>query len=155
MLAPCFTAFILTQSIRPFCIQKSQNLITGKVRNAAKLKNGTLLVKVCNEKQVLHLRDAKLQDTHLVHVWHISLASSPLIPCFSIKISTKTEDLSNPAGPGAKMQPYQNPVHSVHRNHRFSAFLAHTPEALLNKTDFQSPFQIRYSEKSFQDNKHS
>jgi hypothetical protein len=44
----------------PFYIQKNLDAIAGNVYNASHLRNGTLLVEVCNEKQAELLSHANL-----------------------------------------------------------------------------------------------
>jgi hypothetical protein len=56
------------KNISQFCIQKALDNIAGKVTNASRLKNGTPLAMVRNEKQAEVLLTATLLGSHPVHV---------------------------------------------------------------------------------------
>jgi hypothetical protein len=65
------------RSINPFYIEKALGSIAGQVKNDSRLKNGTLLVEVCNEKQTDLLLKANLLGFHPITVErHTSLNSS-------------------------------------------------------------------------------
>jgi hypothetical protein len=52
----------------PFYIQKALDSNTENVRNATRLKNGTFLVDMFNDKQAETLIKANIIGSHLVHV---------------------------------------------------------------------------------------
>jgi hypothetical protein len=65
------------RNINPFYIQKALDSIAGKVKNASRLKNGTLLVEIFNENQADLLLKANLLGSHPIRVErHTSLNSS-------------------------------------------------------------------------------
>jgi hypothetical protein len=65
------------RQINPFYVQKALDSIAGKVKNASRLKNGTLLIEVYNDKQAELLLKATLLGSHLIYAKrHSSLNSS-------------------------------------------------------------------------------
>jgi hypothetical protein len=65
------------KNISPFYIQRAVDSTAGKVSNASRLKNGTLLVQARNERQAEVLLKATLLGSYPMHVGrHTSLNSS-------------------------------------------------------------------------------
>jgi len=65
------------RQINPFYVQKALDSIAGKVKNASRLKNGTLLIEVHNDKQAELLLKATLLGSHPIYAErHSSLNSS-------------------------------------------------------------------------------
>jgi hypothetical protein len=56
------------RNINPFYIQKALDGIAGKVKNASRLKNGTLLVEVQNDKQAEVLMKANILGSYPIQV---------------------------------------------------------------------------------------
>jgi hypothetical protein len=56
------------RSISQFCLQKALDTIAGKVTNASRLKNGTLLMEARNDKQADVLLKAALLVSYFLHV---------------------------------------------------------------------------------------
>jgi hypothetical protein len=79
------------KNISPFYIQRALDDLAGKVRNASRLRNGTLLVETLNERQSEFLLKATLLGSHPITVErHASLNTCPEV----IKTDS-LDDMSN------------------------------------------------------------